>query len=120
MRSLIAALSLAAVLWAVPAGAQTQLIAGYPDRAARGPATAKGAVIYSHGLASDTEAAGATPFVVDALQEGGWDVFRLQRQRAGDTLESATEALIAAMQRLRGDGYTRLVLVGHSFGAWIS
>jgi dienelactone hydrolase len=120
MRRLIAALSLVAVLLAAPVGAQTQLVAGYPDRLARGPAAAAGAVIYSHGLASDTEAAGESPFVVDALQEGGWDVFRLQRQRAGDTLESATAALTGAMQRLRGQGYERLVLVGHSFGAWIS
>lgn len=120
MRCLVAALSLAAFLLAAPAGAQTQLIAGYPDRSARGAAAAVGAVIYSHGLASDTEAAGETPFVVDALQEGGWDVFRLQRHRAGDTLESATAALVAAMQRLRGEGYEKLVLVGHSFGGWIS
>ncbi len=115
-----AALVLVAVLTAAPAAAQTQLIAGYPDRAARGPAAARGAVIYSHGLASEGEAAGETPFVVDALQEGGWDVFRLQRARGTDSLDGATAALVAAMQRLRGQGYGRLVLIGHSFGGWIS
>jgi pimeloyl-ACP methyl ester carboxylesterase len=108
-------------LWlAAPAAAQTELVAGYPDRAARGPAAAKGAVVYSHGLARVSESTTDTPFVIDELQEAGWDVFRLERRWAGDTLEGSTAALAATAQRLRQEGYARIVLVGQSFGGWIS
>ncbi len=75
---------LLAVLLIGPAAAQTELLPGYADRALRGPAPAKGAVVYSHGLASAAEAPPELPYVLDALQESGWDVFRLQRRWAAD------------------------------------
>jgi dienelactone hydrolase len=115
-------LALCVGLWglAAPAAAQTELVAGYADRALRGPAAAKGAVIYSHGLARVAESATETPFVVDDLQASGWDVFRLQRRWAEDTLDGSTVALAATARRLREQGYARIVLVGQSFGGWIS
>ncbi len=115
-----ALLVLSFLLYSGLAAAQTKLVAGYDDRPARGPQAATGAVIYSHGLARVAESAGQTPYVVDALQESGWDVFRLQRRWAGDTLEMSVPALVQAMKTLRGRGYKRLVLVGNSFGGWIS
>lgn len=108
-------------LWlAAPAAAQTELVAGYADRPARGPQAAKGAVIYSHGLRRVSEGATETPFVVDDLQESGWDVFRLQRRWAEDSLDGSPAALAAAARRLRDQGYGSIVLVGQSFGGWIS
>lgn len=105
---------------AAPAAAQTELVPGYADRPARGPGAAKGAVIYNHGLARVSEGATDTPFVIDDLHDAGWDVFRLQRRWAGDTIESSTAALVAAVQRLRKDGYGKIVLAGQSFGGWIA
>jgi len=116
----ILAALLLALLVAAPAAAQTELLPGYPEMTLRGPAASKGAVIYSHGLAAVSEASPELPYVLDPLQESGWDVFRLQRRWAGETLPSSTAALYAALRRLRGEGYARIVLAGQSFGAWIS
>jgi dienelactone hydrolase len=111
---------LLAVLIGGPAVAQTELLPGYSDRPHQGAASSKGAVIYSHGLASTAEAPPELPYVLDALQESGWDVFRLQRRWAGETLPTSTAALFEAQRRLRGEGYAKIVLVGQSFGGWIS
>ncbi len=104
--------------------AQTDLIPGYLDSPPRGPAAAKGAVIYSHGLPRVTDgiedALGATPYVVDSLRDAGWDVFRQPRRWTSDALTAQPLALAAAASKLRDTGYTRIVLVGQSFGAWIS
>lgn len=115
----LAALLLAVVV-AEPAAAQTELLPGYADQGLKGPGAAKGAVIYSHGLASVTEAPPELPYVLDALQESGWDVFRLQRRWAAETLPSSTAALSDARRRLKGEGYEKIVLFGQSFGGWIS
>jgi dienelactone hydrolase len=82
---------------------------------------AKGAVIYSPGLdARVRDASGGMPFVLDPLQESGWDVFRLRRAAPDDFIDPWIAALREAAQRLRNDGYRRIVLVGQSFGGWIS
>ncbi len=119
LRSPFAALLLA-LLFAAPAGAQSELLPGYGDRPLRGAASSKGAVIYSHGLAPVAEASPELPYVLDALQESGWDVFRLQRRWAGETLPGSTAALVDSLRKLRGEGYGKIVLAGQSFGAWIS
>lgn len=119
MRVFAAAL-LALLFLSVPAAAQSELLPGYGDRPLLGAASSKGAVIYSHGLAPVAEASPELPYVLDALQESGWDVFRLQRRWAGETLPSSTTALVEAVRNLRIEGYTRVVLAGQSFGAWIS
>lgn len=111
---------LLAVLLAGPAAAQTELLPGYADKTARGPANAKGAVIYSHGLARVAEASSEMPFILDSLEESGWDVYRLQRRWAEDILPASVAVLSAALRKLRADGYARVVLVGQSFGGWIS
>lgn len=97
------------------------LDAGYEDRAARGPATAQGVVIWLHGTNADrAESRGPAPFAMDALADAGFDVFRLQRPPANDNLTSGTTALIRAIADLRGQGYRRVILAGQSAGAWIS
>ncbi len=111
---------LLAFLLAGPAAAQTELLPGYTDRVPTGPMAAKGAVIYSPGLARASESLGGTPFALDALQESGWDVFRLQRATPDDLIDQWITALREAAQRLRADGYRSIVLVGQSFGGWIS
>ena len=118
MRWFIALLLLA--LTAGSAAAQTELLPGYPDRAPVGPMAAKGAVIYSPGLARASESLGGTPFALDALQESGWDIYRLQRASTDDFIEQWIGALREAAQRLRNDGYRRIVFAGQSFGGWIS
>ena len=117
-----AALVMLAVAFAapLPACAQTELVAGYDTQGPRGPAEAKGAVIWNHGLARLAEAAGETPFFVDHLQRDGWDVFRLQRRWASDRPEDSSNALIDEARKLKAQGYRKIVTAGQSFGAWIS
>ncbi len=103
-----------------PASAQTELLPGYADHPLRGPAAAKGAVIYSHGLERSAEATPEMPYVLDPLRDSGWDVFRLQRRWAADTLPSSAGALYEVLRKLRGEGYDKVVLAGQSFGGWIS
>lgn len=112
--------ALLALFVALPAHAQTELVAGYDSLPARGPEQAKGAVIWNHGLARLAEAAGETPFFVDHLQRAGWDVFRLQRRWASDRPEESSEALIAEARKLKAQGYRKIVTAGQSFGGWIS
>ncbi|HEX9463297.1 MAG TPA: hypothetical protein VGB82_11925 [Alphaproteobacteria bacterium] len=107
------------LLAASEAAGQT-LSPGYDDRPALGPEAAKGAVIYTPGLVRDGEAIETTPYAVDDLQAAGWDVFCFQRPRADDVLQGSIAALGEAMGKLRRGGYKRLVLVGQSFGGWIS
>ncbi len=123
MRRLTVALAAVLLAVAAPTGgrvaAQT-LAPGYDDRPARGPVEAKGVVIYSHGLARESDAIDATPFVIDDLQASGWDVVRFLRSRSEDTLKASIPGLAEAVRKLRADGYKRVILVGQSFGGWIS
>lgn len=118
MRRLL--LTLAALFFSATAAAAQALERGYDDRTVRGPGTAAGAVIYSAGLARDAAPITATPYVVDDLQEAGWDVFRFQPPAAGDIVEVAAAALADAARELRGRGYKRVALIGQSYGGWLS
>src|SRR5690349_5439663 len=52
-----------------------------------GPGAAKGAVIWSHGRSVNSEdSLSPTPYYMHVLQDGGWDAYRFNRLREGDTL----------------------------------
>jgi dienelactone hydrolase len=113
--------TLAALFFCVSATAAAQTLErGYEDRTMRGPGTAQGAVIYSPGLVREGTPITATPYVVDDLQAAGWDVFRFVPPSAGDIVEVAAAALTDAAQELRGRSYKRIVLIGQSYGGWLS
>lgn len=123
-RLLAAAACLLALVFAVafPACAQTELLPGYPatEAAPRGPAEAKGAVLWSHGVDRVAEAEPFIPFAIDYLRDAGYDVFLLKRRWAGEGVKESSVALVRAIDDLKGRGYRRIVLAGQSFGAWIS
>ncbi|MFO0291863.1 MAG: alpha/beta hydrolase family protein [Rhodospirillales bacterium] len=118
-RVLLAAACLAAAL---PAGAIAQpvLVADGGDAAQRGPAEALGVVIWNHAGDAPRPTDPAPAIFVDVLRRGGFDVFRLDRPPEGDTIRSATLALVEAAQGLRARGYARIVLAGQSAGGWIA
>lgn len=121
LRGSLAAMLVAAMLALVaPARAQTELLPAYDDKPLAGPAKAKGAVIWNHGLSRLSESKADTPFYADALQAAGWDVFKLTRKWASDRLYDSTEALTAEGRKLRAQGYRHVVSAGQSFGGWIS
>jgi hypothetical protein len=119
-RIVLAALALIC-LAAGSAGAQTWLASTDPDQIGRTPGAAKGAVVWSHGrslTAEDWQA--PTPAYVSMLRKNGWDTFRFNRWRDGDTLPASAKALAAYAHELKRRGYSRVVLAGQSFGAFLS
>src|SRR5690349_20393698 len=104
---------------AAPAGQPMWVERAVPDQTAKGPRHAKGAVIWVHGLALHKEDSTApTPPYVKALEQQGWDTFRLNRMRAADSLDGTSARLAQAARDLRDQGYGRIVLAGQSFGAF--
>jgi pimeloyl-ACP methyl ester carboxylesterase len=108
-------------LLAAPAAAETSLVAGLSDQPLRGPAAAKGAVVWSHGKArlADASASAIDAYTV-LLRDAGWDIFRLNRPGMGDNQYDSPRALSDAVDKLHRDGYAKVVLAGQSYGAWIS
>lgn len=87
----------------------------------RGPARAEGAVIWSHGRSIEVEDSLApTPEYIAEMRKAGWDTFRLNRLRDGDTLPASGAALARSAEQFKAAGYRRVVLAGQSFGAFIS
>lgn len=105
------------------ARAQFQFVPAYPATPLKGPHAAKGAVVWSHGInfLYGSEASGSpTPIFVTLFRDQGWDVFRLNRSRMSEVPDVSTQALVAAVARLKREGYARVVLAGQSGGAWLS
>lgn len=93
----------------------------YGDTSLKGPEQAAGAVVWSHGRSLDVEDSSApTPLYLKALREAGWDVYRFDRLRAGDTLPASSRMLAGHAMRLKTRGYHQVVLAGQSFGAFLS
>lgn len=95
----------------------------YPATPLKGPAAAKGAVIWNHAInfIYGSEAAAApVPVFVTVLRDGGWDVFRLLRPRMSEEPRGSAAALVATAAQLKQQGYGRIVLAGQSGGAWLS
>ncbi len=111
-----------ALAFAAAAHAQTALVpVAYPDAPPLGPAHAAGAVIYNHGRSIEVEdSKSPTPPYVWNLHQGGWDTYRFNRMRDGDTLSASTQRLVEEVDKLKQKGYRQIVLTGQSFGAFIS
>ncbi|WP_207479220.1 alpha/beta hydrolase [Arenibaculum pallidiluteum] len=115
----------AAALAVLPASAPRALDANitpaFDDTPARGPAQARGVVVWSHGRSLDSEdMMSRSPLYLRALRDAGWDVVRFERRRVGDTLPASSQALAARAEALKSQGYRRVVLAGQSFGAFLS
>jgi hypothetical protein len=54
------------------------------------------------------------------LHDAGWDTFRFNRMREGDTLQDSSRDLVRRVQSLRERGYKKVVLAGQSFGGFLS
>jgi pimeloyl-ACP methyl ester carboxylesterase len=108
----------------VPAAAAQELMTLVPAQeqaTLRGPTRAEGVVIWSHGRSVEVEDSLApTPEYIAEMRKAGWDTFRLNRLRAGDTLPASGAALGYYAERFKASGYRRVVLAGQSFGAFIS
>jgi pimeloyl-ACP methyl ester carboxylesterase len=86
-----------------------------------GAKRATGAVVWNHGRSLNTEDYKApTPPYLRVLRDSGWDVFRFDRLRDGDTLSASSRRLVDIVANLKQRGYRRIVLAGQSFGAFLA
>jgi pimeloyl-ACP methyl ester carboxylesterase len=86
-----------------------------------GPQRATGAVVWNHGRSLDSEDYKApTPPYLRVLRDSGWDVFRFDRLRDGDTLSASSRRLVEFVAELKQRGYRRIALAGQSFGAFLA
>ena len=86
-----------------------------------GPDRATGAVVWNHGRSINTEdSESPTPPYLRALRDAGWDVFRFNRLRDGDTLTASARRRVEQVNYLKHKGYRRVALVGQSFGAFLA
>ena len=95
----------------------------FPAAPLKGPAAAKGAVIWNHGVnfLFGSEAAEAPlPLFLGLFRDAGWDVFRLLRPRASEEPRRSAAAVVAEVAALKQQGYASIVLAGQSGGAWLS
>jgi hypothetical protein len=86
----------------------------------QGPATARGAYVWAHGRAAggqDSRGSQPQPHV-RVFNNAGYDVLRFDRAPETDETEDAAAWLRGALQRLRAEGYTRIVVGGQSRGGW--
>ena len=86
-----------------------------------GPERAAGVVVWNHGRSINVEdSESPAPPYLRVLRDAGWDVFRFDRLRDGDTLTASTRRLVEQVNELKRKGYHRIVLAGQSFGAFLA
>jgi pimeloyl-ACP methyl ester carboxylesterase len=124
LRSALTAAVVALVLGVTASGhaAETfSLQPAFANQKAIGVGAAKGAVIWNHGRSVTSEdSLSPTPYYMGVLQDAGWDTFRFNRLREGDTLQESSRALVRQVRELKERGYQKVVLAGQSFGAFLS
>src|SRR3984957_21345741 len=102
------------------AAAQDQVVPAQDEASLLGGERAQGAVIWSHGRSLQKECSLVpTPDYIAAFRAAGWDTFRLNRPSIADTLAESAAALAGEAERLKYQGYRRVVVAGRSLGALI-
>lgn len=90
---------------------------GLPAPALRGPDHARGLMIWNHGTDALPEIDQA-PVLAWYFAQRGWDVYRLYRGPDRDRRDSAAREVQASIVQARALGYRRILLLGHSAGAY--
>jgi len=114
---------LATMLAASLAHAEMWLEPAFPKEGVKGPATAQGAFVWSHGAGgiylTDNSTFGP-PFISYLMRDKGWDSFAFKRTQAAQSPLQESRELVRQVAELKAKGYRRIVLAGQSAGAWIS
>lgn len=86
-----------------------------------GAQAARGALVWLPGTyGKDQPGPPPAPDIVGRLAALGLDVFQFLRPRGNDPLAGGAETLARGLIELRAGGYQRIVVAGHSRGAWIA
>lgn len=92
-----------------------------PDFVYSGPGAARGALVWIHGTyGRDQTGPPPPPDFVGRMAATGLDVWCFNRTRSDDPLPRGAEILARGVQALRDLGYRRVLVSGHSRGAWIA
>ena len=111
---------LAAPAWAADLPPAPPLFAS-PTFKPVGPRQALGALVWLHGT-YDRAASGPPeePDLIARLAHRGFDIWRFDRARGTDRLDAGAAGLAQGLAGLRKAGYRRVLVAGHSRGAWIA
>jgi pimeloyl-ACP methyl ester carboxylesterase len=86
----------------------------------KGPQTAAGLIVWSHGYMEGRDATASPPQGhVGQFTTAGYDLYRFDREYIRDWPGDAT-ALVDAVKQAKALGYRRVILAGQSAGAWVS
>ncbi len=88
-----------------------------PGERLRGADRAKGAVIWNDGYDPERNPSEAVPPIVRYFADAGWDAFNLARHTVLST-DRISPLILLAIDRVKAKGYRRIVLIGHSAGAF--
>jgi pimeloyl-ACP methyl ester carboxylesterase len=87
-----------------------------------GPGTARGVLVWLHG-SYDTDAQPTPPpepGYIGRMAARGYDIWRFDRAPGQDPLAAGGAALVEGLKALRQGGYRRVLVAGHSRGAFIA
>ena len=105
------AAAIAVIALAPPAATAQTLITLVPVQdqvTLRGPTRAEGVVIWSHGRSVEVEDSLApTPEYIGEMRKAGWDTFRFNRLRAGDTLPASGAALATYAEQFKAGHFKK-------------
>ncbi|MBL8703007.1 MAG: hypothetical protein JNK67_31780 [Alphaproteobacteria bacterium] len=102
------------------------LAQAWDDRKPRGPAEARGIVLWSHGVSgTKPQYGGSPPRTIRRLADAGWDVVKIQRNPSYEnTWTNAGLRHVADLVKRADDakaaGYKRVIAAGQSYGGAIS
>ncbi|MDN3565894.1 hypothetical protein QWZ14_16105 [Paeniroseomonas aquatica] len=114
-------LALCALPPAAAPAAEGRALRQAPEGPQRGPAEARGALVWAHAHYAEGPPPGLPPFAARlAAGDHGWDLWRLDRIGARDPLAEGAEALAAGTAALRAGGYRQVAVIGESRGAFIA
>lgn len=86
-----------------------------------GPEQARGVLVWLHGSSdTDTQPSPPEPAWVRRAADRGYDIWRFDRTPGHDPLAAGAEILARGLAALRQGGYRRVIVAGHSRGAWIA
>ncbi len=101
-------------------------VPGFRDHPYLGPEKARGAVLWSHGVAGQQiQYTAPPPDVMRDFARAGWDIIKIQRNNTHEHgwSTSGTKHVTYVVERARtarADGYKRVIAAGQSYGGAIS
>jgi pimeloyl-ACP methyl ester carboxylesterase len=93
---------------------------GQPWWENKGPQSATGLIVWSHGYRSGSDSTSSAPQPwIGRFTASGYDLYRFDREWIRNWPGDATQ-LVDAVRQAKAMGYRRVVLAGQSAGGWVS